>query len=154
MQHPSAKHILIAVDGSDNSRRAVEHVAEVLAGAWDFKFTLLHVVSEPDPDYFGNNPAKQLDWAEAQRTEAAQYLGEYTHILSGAGIAPELIAVEVREKRCPSLAQCILDECSQHGAGVLVLGRQGRGAREELLMGSVSKAAVHNSKGRAVWVVT
>jgi nucleotide-binding universal stress UspA family protein len=154
MQHPSAKHILVAVDGSDNSRRAVEHVAEILAGARDFRFTLLHVVAEPDPDYFGNNPAKQLEWVEAQRTEAGRYMEEYARILTEARITPELIAVEVREKRCPSLAQCILDECSQHGAGVLVLGRQGRGAREELLMGSVSKAAVHNSKGRAVWVVT
>ncbi|WP_243358253.1 universal stress protein [Fundidesulfovibrio terrae] len=154
MEQASARHILVAVDGSDNSRRAVEHVAEVLAGTRGFRFTLLHVVAEPDPDYFANDPAKRLEWIANQRSEAIGYLEEYSRILAKAGIDPAAITEEVQELRCPSLAQCILDECTRRGAGVLVLGRQGRGAREELLLGSVSKAAVHNSKGRAVWVVT
>lgn len=154
MENASVKHILVAVDGSPNSRRAVEHVAEVLGQASGFRFTLLHVVAEPDPDYFGNSPARRLEWAAARRDEALLYLREYAGILTGAGTPPGAVTVEVQEMRCPSLAQCILEECARHGAGVLVLGRQGRGAREELLLGSVSKAAVHHSKGRAVWVVT
>lgn len=154
MTKPSSRCVLVAVDGSDNSRRAVEHVAEMLADRKDVRFVLLHVISEPDPDYFGSAPAAKLEWVAAQKLEAGGYMRGYVAILNEAGVAPDRIETEVRELRCPSLAQCILEECARRGAGVLVLGRQGRGAREELLMGSVSKAAVHHSKGRAVWVVT
>lgn len=150
----SAKSVVVAVDGSENSRRAVEHVAEVLSGAPGFDFTLLHVIAEPDPDYFGNQPARRLEWISAQRAEAANYLESYRSVLLRAGMEPGAVAVDVVEKDCPSLADCILDECARRGAGILVLGRQGRGAKEELLLGSVSKAAVHRGKGRAVWVVT
>jgi len=154
MTMQNAKNILVAVDGSDNSMRAVQHVAEVLSGAPGFSFTLLHVIAEPDPDYFGNMPAKRLEWIREQRGQAGAYLEKYRAILLSAGFAPGDVAVDIVEKSCPSLSDCILDECARRGAGVLVLGRQGRGAKEELLMGSVSKAAVHRSKGRAVWVVT
>lgn len=154
MSSESVKHVLVAVDGSENSRRAVEHVAEVLCGAPGFTVTLLHVIAEPDPDYFGNQPARRLEWIAAQHGDARAYLESYRRTLLDAGFAPGDVTADVAEKRCPSLAECILDECARRGAGVLALGRQGRGAKEELLMGSVSKAAVHKSKGRAVWVVT
>jgi len=154
MTGQSARNVLVAVDGSDNSKRAVEHVAEVLSGAAGFTFTLLHVIAEPDPDYFGNQPARRLTWIAEQRAEAMAYLEAYRAKLLAAGFTPDAVAVDVAEKDCPSLADCILDECAKRGAGILVLGRQGRGAKEEILMGSVSKAAVHKSKGRAVWVVT
>ncbi|GAB6035625.1 universal stress protein [Fundidesulfovibrio butyratiphilus] len=154
MNHASFRHVLVAVDGSDNSRRAVEHVAEMLGESRGFSYSLLHVIAEPDPDYFSNNPDKRLAWIEKRRAEAAAYLKIYADILVQAGVDPASITEEVLALSCPSLAQCILEECTRRGAGVLVLGRQGRGAKEELLLGSVSKAAVHYSKGRAVWVVT
>lgn len=154
MDQSDASVVLVAVDGSDNSRRAVEHVGHMLGQSGNARFILLHVIAEPDPDYFNNEPTRRAEWIAAQRAEAANYLEGYRKLLAGAGVAADRITLEVMEKRCPSLAQCILDECAGRGAGVLVLGRQGRGAKEELLMGSVSKAAVHNSRGRAVWVVT
>lgn len=154
MDQSDASVVLVAVDGSDNSRRAVEHVGHMLGKGSDARLILLHVIAEPDPDYFNNDPAQRAQWLAAQRDEAADYLEGYRKLFVEAGVAADRITLEVVEKRCPSLAQCILDECAVRRAGVLVLGRQGRGAREELLMGSVSKAAVHNSRGRAVWVVT
>lgn len=154
MNHASFRNVLVAVDGSENSRRAVEHVAEMLGGSRSFSFTLLHVIAEPDPDYFSNKPGKRLEWIEKRRAEAQVYLKDYAAILVGVGFDPACVTEEVLVMSCPSLAQCILEECARRGAAVLVLGRQGRGAKEELLLGSVSKAAVHYSKGRAVWVVT
>lgn len=154
MEHSDAGIVLVAVDGSDNSRRAVEHVAQMLAHNVGVRFVLLHVVAEPDPDYFSSKQKLRDEWILTQRAEAGKYLEEYKQALLNAGIADGSVSVEIVEKQCPSLADCILEECANRGAGVLALGRQGRGAKEELLMGSVSKAAVHKSKGRAVWVVT
>jgi nucleotide-binding universal stress UspA family protein len=160
MNDADSRHILVAVDGSTNSRRAVEHVAEILSGAacesgaQNFRITLLHVIVMPDPDYFANDPAKRGEWLAAQRSEANGYLDEYDGVLRGALGPDARVGREIRELSCPSVAECILDQGQRLGAGVLVLGRQGRGAREELLLGSVSKRVVHNSRGRAVWVVT
>ena len=77
MNHASFRNVLVAVDGSENSRRAVEHVAEMLGGSRSFSFTLLHVIAEPDPDYFSNKPGKRLEWIEKRRSEAQVYLKDY-----------------------------------------------------------------------------
>ena len=37
------RNILIAVDESENSRRAVSYVGQLLGGLADFKVTILHV---------------------------------------------------------------------------------------------------------------
>lgn len=152
--HSFQKTLLLAVDDSDNSRRAVGHVAAVLGSSRDFAIHLLHVISEPDPDYFDDKPARRLEWMAAQKKEAAAYLDEYRAFLVDAGHPAELVRVEVKEMDCPSVAQCILAERDRLGAGIIALGRQGRNAREELLLGSVSKRVVHHAHGCAIWVVT
>lgn len=148
------RHVLCALDGSDNSRRAVGHVAGVLSGCRDFTITLLHVIAEPDPDYFGGQPAKRLGWMAEQRKEAQAYLDEYRDFLVETGHPPENVTVLVKEMDCPSISACILAERERLGASILVLGRQGKNAREELLLGSVSKRVVHHAKDCAIWVVT
>ncbi|EPR43979.1 UspA domain-containing protein [Desulfovibrio sp. X2] len=149
-----AKSILVAVDGSENSRRAVEHVAAVLVCSCEFMVTLLHVIAEPDPDYFDDSPARRLEWMGKERREAETYLEEYKRILTGAGLPSSRVTVEVKEMDCPSIAQCILAQRESLGADIIVLGRQGRGAREELLLGSVSKRVVHHAHKCAIWIVT
>ena len=148
------KTVLVAVDGSANSRRAVGHVAAVLKGCLGFSIHLLHVIAEPDPDYFDDKPARRLEWMAGQRKEAEGYLDEYRAFLVDAGQDAGHVRTEVKEMDCPSVAQCILAERERLGAGILVLGRQGRNAREELLLGSVSKRVVHHAHGCAIWVVT
>jgi len=49
------KNILIAVDESENARRAVSYVAQFLGGAKGFKVTILHVIPDPEEDYFSTN---------------------------------------------------------------------------------------------------
>ena len=46
------KNILIAVDDSDNSRRAVHYVGFLLGKVDGVRATLLHVIPEPEEDYF------------------------------------------------------------------------------------------------------
>ena len=46
------KNILIAVDESENARRAVSYVGRLLAGIGGFKILILHVIRQPDEDFF------------------------------------------------------------------------------------------------------
>ena len=53
------KNILIAVDESENARRAVSYVCQLLAGAKGFKILILHVIRQPDEDYFPTSNEKE-----------------------------------------------------------------------------------------------
>ena len=46
------KNILIAVDESDNARRAVAYVGKLLEGVKNFNVLILHVIRQPEEDYF------------------------------------------------------------------------------------------------------
>ena len=52
------KKILIAVDESHNARRAVSYVGQLLGGLAGLKVTILHVVPEPEEDYFPSSAEK------------------------------------------------------------------------------------------------
>ncbi len=53
------KNILIAVDDSDNSRRAVSYVAQLLGGTEGFRVAILHVIPEVEEDYFRTTDEKE-----------------------------------------------------------------------------------------------
>ena len=53
------KHIFIAVDESENSRRAVSYVAQLLGKAEGFKVTILHVISQPEENFFPTSIEKE-----------------------------------------------------------------------------------------------
>lgn len=53
------RNILIAVDESPNARRAVSYVGQLLGGLAGFKVTLLHVVPEPEEDFFPSAEEKE-----------------------------------------------------------------------------------------------
>lgn len=156
MQHPFEPFngkIVVAVDGSANSRRAVAHVGAVASCARGAEVTLLHIISEPDPDYF-TSPAERLGWLSTRRSEAEAFMTDYRELLLAHGLPESRVVVVIKERDCPSLSECIMDEMSRLGASTIAIGRQGYGAKEELLLGSVSKRIVHHSKNCAVWVVT
>lgn len=156
MQHPFDAfngRILVAVDGSANARRAVAHVAAVAACAQSVQIILLHIISEPDPDYFAS-PADRLGWLAQHRKEADAFMADYKGLLANHGIAEGRITTTVKELDCPSLSECIMDEMQRLEASTIAIGRTGLQAKEELLLGSVSKRIVHHAKNCAVWVVT
>ena len=53
------KNILIAIDESENSRRAVSYVGALLGGLPGFKVTILHVIPEPEEDYFPSSDERE-----------------------------------------------------------------------------------------------
>ena len=55
------KHLLIAVDESDSSRRAVLYVADLLGGFPGFTVTLLRIIPAPEKDFF-ETAAEQDAW--------------------------------------------------------------------------------------------
>lgn len=149
----SNRNILIAVDDSDNSQRAVQYVADMLGSQADaFTVTILHVIAEPEEDFFPT-AAEKLAWMERESKRIVKLLEGYRAILIKAGFAENAVKTQSTVKYCPSLAECILQEHPQD-YGTLVVGRKGRTRTEEFLFGSVSSRIVHHARNCTVWVVS
>lgn len=146
------RNILVAVDDSDNSRRAVEYVADMLGGLPDFKITVLHVIAEPEEDFFPTAAEKDA-WMKREAERINRVLDTYRDILLDAGFAETAVKTRSTIKYCPSLAECILQEHPED-YGTLVVGRKGRTRTEEFLFGSVSSKIVHHAHECTVWVVS
>jgi nucleotide-binding universal stress UspA family protein len=146
------KSILIAVDESENARRAVSYVAQILAGVKGFKFLILHVIRQPEEDYFPTSSEKDR-WLGQYKLKVDAMLKDYRQILMRAGFAPEDVSVRSTLRYCPSLAECILAERDQSGYSTIVVGRQGLSRSEEFLFGSVSSKIVNHARDCTVWVV-
>jgi nucleotide-binding universal stress UspA family protein len=146
------KNILIAVDESDNARRAVAYVGRLLEGAKDFNVLILHVISQPEEDYFPDVAEKEK-WLSQYKLKVNVVLKNYRQILIQAGFAPEAVSVRATLRHCPSLAECILAERKDANYSTIVVGRQGLSRSEEFLFGSVSSKIVNHARNCTVWVV-
>jgi nucleotide-binding universal stress UspA family protein len=146
------RNILIAVDESDNARRAVQYVADLLGGVPGFQVMLLHVIPAPEEDYFPQNEEKER-WLAQYRGKIEKVLGQYRRILLDAGFPEKSVDVHSPLRYCPSMAECILLESPETDYATIVIGRQGLSRKEEFLFGSISSKIVHHARNCAVWVV-
>jgi nucleotide-binding universal stress UspA family protein len=146
------KNILIAVDESENSRRAVSYVAQLLGSVKGFKVAIVHVVPEAEEDYFATVNEKQA-WLDQHRKKADAMLEDYRQILIHGGFGQDDVSVRMALRHCPSMAECILAEREKSAYHTLVVGKQGISRSEEFLFGSVSSKIVNHAKNCTVWVV-
>lgn len=146
------RNILVAVDESQNARRAVTYVGKLLGGIKGFKVTILHVISEPEEDYFQKNNDKD-NWYKEYKNKVDSMLDEYRNILIGYGFSPEDVSTRSPVRYCPSMAECILAEADHTEYSTLVVGRKGLTYQEEFLFGSISGKIVRTAKNCTVWVV-
>ena len=146
------QNILIAVDESENARRAVSYVGQLLGGREGFKVTLLHVIRQPEEDFFPTTAEKDK-WFDQHRGKVDAMLEAYRQLLVDKGFAPADVTVSASLRACPSLAECILAERKATHCSTIVVGRQGLSRSEEFLFGSVSSKIVSHARDCTVWVV-
>ncbi len=146
------KNILIAVDASDNARRAVEHVAAIVGAGQGAKVTLLHVERAPGRDRFDTEEA-WLSQCKLDKDRVFDFLKDARATLVSAGLSDAAVERTILCSAEPSIAQTILDVQQEGGYGTLVVGRRGLTKGEEFLFGSVSSKLIRNARNCAVWVV-
>jgi len=146
------RHLLIAVDESDNSRRAVMFVADFFSGNPDVFVTLLSIIPEPTEDLFPTEE-KQQQWLTEKRTAMDKILAGYKEILLGAGLKDKQIEARLSIRPCTSIGDAILEEQEKLRCCIVVVGRRGISHNEEFLYGSTSSKILHHAKHCAVMVV-
>ena len=146
------RHIMIAVDSSDNAKRAVLFVGDFF-GCYDgFQVTLLHIILEPEATFFSDND-EQEKWLASQREEARKVMQDYRHILVDAGFPDDKVNVRIDTMRAPSVADCIIKEQEEMKCCTIVIGRRGISKKEEFIFGSTSNRIIHEAKKCAVLVI-
>jgi nucleotide-binding universal stress UspA family protein len=157
------KKILIAVDDSEGSFKAVDFVGRQFAGVSDLKITILHVIPNlPAPlwddghiltDEERDARNKVIDkWLENQKLKLDPMFGRATEILTKRGIDKGQIDTRTVADTL-DVAGSILHEVKDGDYQMLAIGRHGYSKAERLIMGSVATAVINRGSGMAICVI-
>jgi nucleotide-binding universal stress UspA family protein len=146
------KHLLIAVDESDSSRRAVLYVADFLGGFPGFTVTLLRIIPEPDEDFFESDAARNK-WMSEKMQAANVMLANYRQVLIQSGFPEDKVRFRACIEESRSFSDAILETRCDLTCCTIVVGRHHKSKAEEFLFGSTSNKLIHEAKNCAVWVV-
>jgi len=146
------KHFLIAVDGSESSKRAVMYVADIVGGFPGFIVTLLSIIPEPEEDFF-DTEEEEIAWTREKMEAANRLLENYRQVLIQAGFPPEKVRIRSCVGEEKSFAEAILDTRCDLSCCTVVVGRHHKSKTEEFLLGSTSTKLIREAKNCAVWVV-
>jgi nucleotide-binding universal stress UspA family protein len=164
-----SKKILVALDDSDASMRAVNYMADVIGGNANYHVSLLHVLDPLPPklrEFRGSeNPQKEeaLEEELSQRTE--QWIAQSEHqwlptlekarsILKRAGLPANAIETEFWESvHHEDLVDDILEAGRKDGCGTIVVGRESFSWPREMFHHHVADELVRKAHGLTVWVV-
>jgi nucleotide-binding universal stress UspA family protein len=128
-------NILLAVDGSEYSHRAIEY-AKSLTERYEANLLLVHVFSHTS-DLLGYQDFEKL---YAKRKSAGQAVLDSAKKILGS------TTFKVHEELMEgSEAEAILKVAENHQADLIIMGTRGFGAVKGMLVGSVSRKVIHLS---------
>lgn len=130
------KKILVPVDGSPSSRKAID-MALALASKSGAKVTILEVVEEfgPLPGYYEAAPVgvNRVKWIEEQRFEKVHELLDQTSVAWDRKVLEGYPAEQ------------ICDTAGKENYDLIVIGSRGLSILGRFLIGSVSDRVVHHA---------
>jgi nucleotide-binding universal stress UspA family protein len=146
--------VMVAVDGSESTLRAIDHVIFMVGGNPDIRITLLHVVP------------RLRDYCEIEFEEKEDVLKEliiqgdkqciddfYNHAqrkIKEAGLKKSQIDIK-QVVSTINIGKRIVNEVKKGNFGTVVIGR--RGVDDSFFLGSVSRYVLANISNRAIWLV-
>jgi nucleotide-binding universal stress UspA family protein len=146
------RQIMIAVDASANSKRAVQFVGDFFGCYPAIRVILLTIILEPSPGYFINDQ-EQEKWLKEQQLQAERMMEAYKGLLVDSGFSPDKVETKIICEQAPSIADCILEAQEKLKCCTMVIGRRGISKKEEFIFGSTSNKILHEATNCAVLVI-
>ena len=135
--NPDPEHILIGLDGSDNSIKAINCVCNLMQRS-SRKIVLCHISEKQE--------------IEKQHQQIESIIQNAEDRLVAAGFERPLIKKEIL-KGILSRAVAISKTAEKHHCGSVVVGRRGLSMIREFMMGRVTMKILHKAHTQAVWIV-
>jgi len=151
----TSQRILVAVDGSESSYRAIDHVGFMLSENPEIKYSLFHV--SPDAEdldaiaFAKDDPDIQDIVTKGSERLMGRFFADAEQKLKESGIAADRIEI-ITTKRKARVGKMILEEAKKGNYGTVVVGR--RGADRAHFFGSVSRYVTQRITDRALWLVS
>ena len=155
--------VLVAVDETETSSKAVQFAAKLGAAASDV--TLFHVV-ESLPEYIVQRASREGtiasvadEWAQANRNAGQQILDRHKQALIAAGLPAASLHTKLRQmESLPEAARvaaalAIIEEMQHGDYHVVVVGRRGAASRIDSFLGGVAEKIARAAGGRTVCIV-
>lgn len=161
--------LLVVMDGSEASERALRYVTRVVGGRRNFRVCLMYALPPMPPALleFGGarRPGEQESLEEALRRRQRQWVVEAKRqakpaldrargILRKAGMAPGRLAAKFLDPPMRGrMVEEILDQARARRCRGIVIGRESMSWLRELVDGDLAQELVRAAKGFTVWVV-
>jgi nucleotide-binding universal stress UspA family protein len=158
--------ILLAVDESENSHRAVQYVGSLLRRTQDVTVTLFHVLiplprqllehgGSEDPSVEGRLDAQlhkdQESWYQKEREVKCPVLIKARDTLEKSGFDSARVVLKFGHEE--DVARSILEEAQSGPYETIVVGRHGTSGIRQIFVGGITDQLLRNAKGLAIWVV-
>lgn len=122
------QHVLVAIDGSDHSKRAAQHAIQLVEGTPQAQVTIICAV-----DYGKSEKESNRGLTSEQIAEAARdYLAPFEDIFHQAGVRVKSVIVH----GAPGPA--IVSHANEHPYDIVIIGSRGLNPVQEFVLGSVS----------------
>ena len=162
----SAKKILIAVDDSEQSIRAVQYVGSLLRETQDVSVTLFHALNpmprelmehggSEDPkveDHLGAQLRKdQEEWVRAEGAIEYPILVKALERLGQTGFPIDRVTLKFGHER--DIIDAIVDEAKAGAYGTMVVTRQGPSGTKRIFSSGITDRLIRDLPGIALWIV-
>lgn len=153
--------LLVAVDESPATKRALEYVAQVASRRRDFRICLAHALPSPPPELVELRGAEEARlraykrrWISVVRMTEQRALDRANAVLRRRGIAEKAIEAHYCNLVDASRAtQEILSLARLRKCDTVVIGRDSLSWLGELIHGDPAEELVCQGKGFTIWVV-
>ena len=131
--------ILVPVDGSDNSFRALEHAIFLSIKIQESQITVLYII-EDLPTVYIYSP-KTIEKLHADyKSESAKILERCKELASKSGINIHTILLKGNP------ASKIIAYSEMEGFDIIMMGSRGMGKFKEMIVGSISNKVIQHAK--------
>ncbi len=153
------KDVLIAIDDSNHSRRAVQYALSMFRVVENLSFTLFHaqpsisqfILEEAEKDPAARGRLKGM--IRKNREKANAVLDRFKERVLDGGVDESRIKTVSMPGRS-GVAKDILDYGQNNRLDAVIVGRRGVSKMQETLLGSVTAELLQHSRVTPVWVVS
>jgi nucleotide-binding universal stress UspA family protein len=140
----TTRGLLVVVDESQASKRAVAYVAKIVGRQRGLRICLVHILPKDN----------QQPWLAGAKKAAQRAFGMAAATLREAGVLASALDVQFSEGvEGLGAAERVLDLARTRRCGTVVVGRESVSWFRKLMTGNLAAELVRRGKGYTIWVV-